>query len=201
MNRHHGASLAVAVGAFVAVAGCGRPVLQSASPTPTPAMASAPSAATTVPQGKGRPPQPADFPAATQSIDFSGDLAGHVDTGRPMSCGSGTGPSGTIFAYGVYFQIGDASYLLSTSTYPSKAFAGPGTYEAHAWLMKAGDGGPGPTLYEGTIQLTVASDARPDSGSINGTIPRVPGPGVAGNQSVTVGGTWTCTPGQQLGPG
>ncbi len=57
---------------------------------------------------------------------------------------------------------------------------------------------PGET-FDGTVQLTVGSDTRPDSGSVQGTLTGLEI--IAPQSQVTVGGAWTCMPGPDLGPG
>jgi hypothetical protein len=58
---------------------------------------------------------------------------------------------------------------------------------------------PGQALYEGKVQLTVTSDRRPNSGSVQRTLTGLEV--IAPQSQVTVAGTWTCVPGPNLGPG
>jgi hypothetical protein len=131
---------------------------------------------------------------------LSGSLTANITTGRPSSCGFGTGPSGAILAFATYFQSGDTWYLLDIFSNTSvKQNSGPGTYEAIGSLYAVGPNGPTNLLFKGTAQLTVTSDRRPDAGSVSG---RLSGVEVIGSQSrPTVSGSWTCSPGPALGPG
>jgi hypothetical protein len=141
-------------------------------------------------------PQPTDFAPAPTSLTFSGDITGPASVGRPNSCGSGSGPSVVIFAYGVYVQVGDSWYLLDSSTAPG--YSGPGGYTAPARLYLVGSNGPVQPTYEGQLQLVVTNDGRPASstGTLSGTLPKTSGSG-----HVTVSGSWVCTWSPVLGPG
>lgn len=148
----------------------------------------------------GGPPQPTDFPAAPQSLKVEGSLTADITTGRPSACGAATGPSGTIFAFALYFQAGGNWYWLDFSTDPTaQRYNGLGTYGVPAWLYSIGPNGPGQVLYEGTAQLTVTSQQDGHyTGSVRATLR---GLEVTGTQSsVTVSGDWTCTFGPNLGP-
>jgi hypothetical protein len=145
-------------------------------------------------KGQGLAPKPADFPVSQESLQLQGFLTTAIASGHPNSCGSGSGPSGSIFAFGLYFQVDGIWYSLGFYTDPAvRQYSGPGTYTAHAWLYDSKQ-----KLYEGTVQLTVAVDHRPDRGSVQGTLDRV---GTATQQPhLSVSGTWNCTPDPMLGP-
>lgn len=145
-------------------------------------------------KGQGLAPKPADFPVSQESLQLQGFLTMAITSGHPNSCGAGAGPSGSIFAFGLYFQADGIWYSLGFYTDPAvRQYSGPGTYKAHAWLYD-----PRQKLYEGTVQLTVAVDHRPDSGSVQGTLDRV---GTATQDPhLSVSGTWKCMPDPLLGP-
>ena len=149
-------------------------------------------------KGESQGPKPADFPEAKESLKLEGFLNQTITIGRPNSCGSGTGPSGTIFAFGVLFEVEGTWYTLSFDTDPSvKQYSGPGTYTARANLF-----GSNQRLYGGTVQLTITEDGHrqgPNTGSVRGTLDRVGTTTQA--PTVSVSGTWTCVPGMALGPG
>ena len=149
----------------------------------------------------GTGPSPTDFPAAVESLTLSGSLTANITTGRPSSCGSGSGPSGAIFDFAAYFQSGATWYWIQFYSDPSvKQYSGPGTYTAVGSLYVVGPNGPNNVLYKGTVQLTVSSDARAASaGNVSGTLT---GLEVISPQSqVNVSGSWTCSWGPNLGPG
>jgi hypothetical protein len=145
-------------------------------------------------KGLGLAPKPADFPVSQESLQLQGFLTTAITSGHPNSCGAGSGPSGSIFAFGLYFQVNGIWFSLGFYTEPAvRQYAGPGTYSAHGWLYD-----PNQKLYEGTVQLTVAVDHRPDNGSVRGTLDRV---GTATQEPhLSVSGTWNCTPDPMLGP-
>jgi len=145
--------------------------------------------------------QPTDYPPAQESLTLQGSLTTSVTTGRPSQCGAGTGPNGTVFAFATYFQAAETWYWLDFSTDPRvQQYSGPGTYKVPGWLYTVGPGGSGQVLYEGTVQLTVTSDRRPDaSGSVQGTLTGLEV--IAPQSQVTISGTWTCTWTPELGPG
>jgi hypothetical protein len=148
----------------------------------------------------GTGPGPTDFPAADQALTLSGSLTANITTGHPSQCGFGTGPSGAIFAFATYFQSANTWYWLGFYSDPSaKQYTGPGTYTAIGSLYAVGANGPDNVLYKGTVQLTVTSDGRPDTGSVNGTLTGLEV--IAPQSQLTVSGSWTCTPGPNLGPG
>jgi hypothetical protein len=149
-------------------------------------------------KGKGLGPKLTDFPEAKESLKLEGYLNTTITIGRPNACGSGTGPSGTLYLFGVYFEVDGTLYSLNFDTDPSvKQYSGPGTYTARARLM-----GLSLQLYAGTVQLTITDDAHrrgPDGGSVRGTLERV---GTTTEQpQLSVSGTWSCVPGTMLGPG
>ncbi|MDQ6710994.1 MAG: hypothetical protein M3Z11_10620 [Candidatus Dormibacteraeota bacterium] len=146
---------------------------------------------------KAPPPSITDFPEATQDLKVSGTVAASVTTGRPSSCGAGSGPYGpVIFAYGLYFQVGPVWYNLNVST-DNPSYAGAGTYEGRAILtpVTATSRVPAGPEYDGRAQLVVTTDQHPDRGAIDASVTRPNG------DHVTISGSWTCTPSPLLGPG
>jgi hypothetical protein len=158
-------------------------------------MIQAPDPTAAIPvKGKGLAPKPADFPVSQESLQLQGFLTMPITSGHPNSCGAGAGPSGSIFAFGLYFEVEGVWYSLGFYTDPAvRQYSGPGTYTAHAWLYD-----PRQKLYEGTVQLTVAVDSRPDSGSVQGSLDRVGTATQAPRLAVT--GSWKCVPDPLLGP-
>lgn len=144
-------------------------------------------------QPKGQPLSPVDFPAAPQSLSFSGNLNASVSSGRPQSCGFGSGPDNfMVFSYALYFQVGSSWYRFGADTdYGSGPYYGPGTYSARGSLDPIDGTGP---RYQGRVQLVVRSDQPPDAGTVDGTLTTLDG----GRVKVT--GGWTCSPGPELGP-
>lgn len=154
----------------------------------------------------GNAPSPNDFPEASQSLAFSGQFQAQVSIGRPNSCGWATGPSGPLFAYGVYFTDGGHLFLFSLLTDPiADPYKGPGAYKAHASLARVGPDGHASTEYQGDITLVVkqdptsarapGGDQSPNTGSVDGVLHDRQG------RAVGVTGGWTCVPGLLLGPG
>ena len=145
-------------------------------------------------KGKGLAPKPADFPISQESLQLQGFINTNLTSGHPNSCGAGGGSEGNLFAFGLYFQVDGTWYSLGFYTDPAiRQYTGPGTYTAQAWLYS-----PTQKLYEGTVQLTVTSDRRPDTGSVQGTLDRV---GTVTEQPhLSVSGKWTCVPDLLLGP-
>ncbi len=159
--------------------------------------AAAVKATATAKPAKAPPPGITDFPEAAQNLTVSGSVVATVTTGRPSSCGAGSGPSGpVIFAYGLYFQVGQAWYNLNIST-DTPSYTGAGTYEGRALLtpVAAGSREPAGPEYAGRAQLVVLTDQHPDRGTVNATVTR------SGGDQVAVIGSWTCMPSQLLGPG
>src|ERR1700682_128241 len=150
-------------------------------------------------KGEALGPKPTDSPEAKESLKLEGFLNTTITIGRPTACGSGTGPSGTIFAVAMWFEVDGTWYTLSFYTDPSvRQYGGPGTYTARAQLYAA----PSQRLYDGIVQLTITEDAHrqgPNTGSVRGTLDRIGTTTQASNLSVS--GTWTCVPGMALGPG
>jgi hypothetical protein len=149
-------------------------------------------------KGEGLGPKPTDFPVAKESLNLQGFLTMTITSARPNSCGAGTGPSGSLFGFGIYFQVDGLWYSLWLYSDPAvMQYSGPGTYTATAMLF-----GPNTQrLYAGTLRLTVTADRYPGpyNGSLNGTLDRV---GTTTQEPhLSVSGTWTCTPGPMLGPG
>jgi hypothetical protein len=148
----------------------------------------------------GSGPLPTDFPAADESLSLSGSLAANITTARPSSCGFGSGPSGALFDFAAYFQVGTDWYLIDFFTNTSaKQYSGPGTYEAIGSIWSVGPNGPDNVLFKGNMQLTVTKDSRPDAGTVTGTLNGTDKPGSTAR--LTVSGSWTCSPGPSLGPG
>jgi hypothetical protein len=148
----------------------------------------------------GAGPLPTDFPAADESLTLSGSLAANLTTARPYSCGFGAGPNGALFDFGAYFQVGNDWYVIDFFTNTSmKQYSGPGTYEGIGTLSSVGPNGPDNLLFKGTVHLTVTKDSRPDNGTVTGTLNGTDKPGSPAR--LTVSGSWTCSPGSNLGPG
>jgi hypothetical protein len=144
--------------------------------------------------------KPTDFPSAQEAMTLSGTLAATITTGRPSMCGAATGPDGSVFAFATYFQVGATWYWLEFTTgQAAPRYHGPGIYKAPGWIYTVGPDGPSQPLFEGNVQLTVTSDSRPDSGSVQGTLTGLEV--IAPQSQVTISGTWTCVPGPNLGPG
>ena len=145
-------------------------------------------------KGKGLGPKPEDYPVSQESLELQGFLTTSITTGHPNSCGAGAGPSGSMFAFGLNFQVDGTWYSLGFYTDPAvRQYTGPGTYKAKAWLYS-----PTQKLYDGTVQLTITSDRRPDSGRVTGSLDRVGTTTQQPHQSIS--GTWRCTPDLMLGP-
>jgi len=165
------------------------PASFAAPPTP----ASSPSAK----GGKGQALTPLDFPAAAESLNFGDAMSGHISTGRPQSCGAGSGGSGELFSFATYFQINQVWYWLSFSTDPTaQQYHGPGTYSVKASLAPVSPLGPTEPTFLGTALLVITSDSGLHEGNVNGTLHWTDDQ----KQTVTVGGKWTCMPGRELGP-
>jgi len=148
--------------------------------------------------GKGHPLGPADFPVAQQSLNLQGAITDHISSGNPQSCGAGSGPDGlSLFAFATYFQSRAAWYYVSFYTDKAvQAYHGPGTYKARATLSPVSSIGPTNPMFTGTPQLTVSKDNGLHQGSVSGTLAWTDDP----SQTLTITGTWTCMPGQELGP-
>jgi hypothetical protein len=145
-------------------------------------------------KGKGLAPKPADFPMSQESLHLEGFINTNLTSGHPNSCGAGGGSEGTLFAFGLYFQVDGTWYSLSFYSDPKiRQYSGPGTYTAQATLY-----GPTQRLYSGIVQLTVTRDSRPDSGSVRGSLDRVGT--VTEAPHLSVSGSWTCVPDPLLGP-
>jgi hypothetical protein len=150
-------------------------------------------------KGEGMAPKPTDFAEAKQSLKLDGFLNTTITIGRPNSCGAGGGPSGSIFAFSLFFEVDGTWYMLSLYTDPAvKQYSAPGTYTARAQLYA----GSSQRLYDGNVQLTITQDAHrqgPNTGSVRGALDRV---GTTTEQpQLSVSGTWSCVPGAALGPG
>ena len=158
-----------------------------------PAPASSPSAK----GGKGQALTPLDFPAAAESLNFGDAMSGHISTGRPQSCGAGSGGSGQLFSFATYFQINQVWYWLSFSTDPTiQQYHGPGTYSVKASLAPVSPLGPTEPTFVGSALLVITSDSGLHEGNVNGTLHWTDDQ----KQTVTVSGKWTCMPGRELGP-
>jgi hypothetical protein len=150
-------------------------------------------------KGEGMAPKPTDFAEAKQSLKLDGFLNTTITIGRPNSCGAGGGPSGSIFAFSLFFEVDGTWYMLSLYTDPAvKQYSAPGTYTARAQLYA----GSSQRLYDGNVQLTITQDAHrqgPNTGSVRGALDRV---GTTTEQpQLSISGTWSCVPGAALGPG
>jgi hypothetical protein len=146
---------------------------------------------------KGKPLTPLDFPSAAEALIFGGAMNDHITTGRPQSCGGGSGGSGSLFQFATYFQHQEAWYYVSFTTDPSvQQYRGPGTYTAKAWLAPVSPLGPADPTFAGTVHLTITSDSGLHEGNLQGTLRWADDP----NQTVGVSGKWTCMPGSELGP-
>lgn len=132
------------------------------------------------------------FPVAPQSLRFSGDITAQVASGRPQSCGFGSGPDNVLyFEFATFFQAQGRWYFLTVDTDKvAGAYHGPGTYDAEATLGPAIGSGP---RYRGSVRLAVGRDSAPDGGSVSGTL-------FGSEGGVTISGQWTCSPGGDLGP-
>jgi hypothetical protein len=140
--------------------------------------------------------KPTDFPSVPESLALTGSMAARITTGRPSRCGAG----GTLFEFATYFQAGGAWYWLDVSTnVAGQEYRGTGTYKAPAWLYTVGPNGPDQVLYEGTVQLTLTTDRPPYQGSVEGTLTGLEI--IAPESEVRLSGTWTCTPGPNVGKG
>jgi hypothetical protein len=133
------------------------------------------------------------FPVAPQSLSLSGAISAQIASGRPSSCGFGSGPDNIIlFEFALYMRAGSRWYFLTLDTdKASQPYRGPGTYSARASLRPTDASEP---QYTGMVLLTVSSDRAPDSGTVTGII--ISGSG----SSLTLTGGWTCSPGGELGP-
>ncbi len=146
-------------------------------------------------------PAPTDFAASDEALTLSGSMTANITTARPSSCGSGAGPSGSIFEFAAYFQSGTTWYWIQLYSDPSvNQYRIPGTYTALGSLYSVGTNGPNNVLYKGEVQLTVTSDARAASaGTVSGTLTGLEV--IAPQSQVTLGGSWKCVWGPNLGPG
>ena len=148
--------------------------------------------------GKYGEPQltPLSYPPASQSLDLQGVMNDHISTGRPQSCGAGSGPDKIwIYAFATYFQSNGAWYYASFTTDRAvQQYHGPGTYMAQAFLY-APPTGP---MFKGTAQFTVTSDPafKLHTGRVRGSLSWTDDP----QQKVSIGGTWSCMWSQELGP-
>jgi hypothetical protein len=148
--------------------------------------------------GKGQPLTPLSFPPASEALDVQGAINDHITSGRPQSCGSGSGPDGKrIYVFATYFQSSDVWYYISFSTDPAKLlYQGPGTYTVKAWLSPVAMLGPTDPMFIGSAQLTVISDTRLQSGRVVASLGWTDDP----QQKVLISGSWTCMFSSELGP-
>jgi hypothetical protein len=148
---------------------------------------------------KGVPIAPADYAESNEALTFDGAFITEIGRGNPSQCGFGSGPSGSLFAFATWFQYKSHWYLITFSTDPSRQqYRGPGTYVATSRVYPYASFGADP-IFEGTVQLTVASDRSPDTGSVRGTLDWIGA--TPGTSPLTVSGNWTCAPSPALGPG
>ena len=188
--RGFGAALAALVLA-PSLIGCG------ASPIGPAPLANNPSPSASATDGKGRPFQATDYPEARESLVFTGDVTTHVSVGRPTSCGSGSGSSGSLFAFGLLFQVGNQWISFDAYTNPAvREYTKPGEYAAIGRMGTVGADGPGAPRYQGDISLTVTKDGinLPRAGTVKGRL----SDGAGGVE--TVSGGWTCVWNPELGP-
>jgi len=152
--------------------------------------------------GKGQPFTPLSFPEANESLDFGGAMNYHIASGHPQSCGSGTGPSGRIYAFATYFQLDGAWYYVSFYTDPAvQQYHGLGTYPVRASLSPVSLVGSTEPMFTGTAQLTVTSEGGNQFGGLqNGSVSGSLGWSDDAQQKLNISGTWTCRFSAELGP-
>jgi hypothetical protein len=142
------------------------------------------------------PLTPLSFPPASQSLDLQGVMNDHISTGRPQSCGAGSGPDNiVVYAFATYFQSNGAWYYASFTTDRAvQQYHGPGTYTAQAFL----DAVPTGLMFKGTVHLTVTSDPafRLHTGRVSGSLSWNDDP----HQKISISGTWSCMWSQESGP-
>jgi hypothetical protein len=142
------------------------------------------------------PLTPLSFPPADLSLDLQGVMNDHISTGRPQSCGAGSGPDNImLYAFATYFQANGAWYYVSFSTDRAvQAYHGPGTYTAQASLSAV----PGGPMFKGTAQLTVTSAPafKLHTGRVSATLSWTDDP----RQKISISGTWSCVWSQESGP-
>ena len=165
----------------------------------------APASLDTGKPGKGQPLTPLSFPQADESLDFQGAISDHITTGRPQSCGFGSGPDGKmIYEFATYFESHGVWYYVSFTTDKAvQEYHGPSTYTARTLLSPIAVGGAAESMFAGTAQLTVVSDGRNQigggglqSGKVSGSLGWTDDP----NQKVNISGTWTCRFSSEMGP-
>ena len=169
-----------------------------ASPIGPAPAANIPSPSPSVTDGKGRPFQATDYAEARQSLVFTGDVTANVSVGRPTSCGAGRGSSGSLFAFGLLFQVGDQWISFDAYTNPAvREYTNPGAYAAIARMGTVGVDGPGAPKYGGdvTLSITKVGFNSPDTGTVSGRLRDS-----VGHIEIVRGG-WTCVWSPQLGPG
>lgn len=175
------------------LAGCGAPSIASES-----GPGSAPTSSPTSPHvggGKGNPPQVSDFPTAPNQLAFSGAFTASTTSGRPFSCGAGTGPDGIqLFEFGVYLDLPPGTEAL---VFDVKPYGTSPAATADAYIAAAHQDRSLTKRFVGQYQVTVARASQTYSGTVSGTLPSITGSGLP----ETVTGSWTCTPGPLLGPG
>jgi hypothetical protein len=142
------------------------------------------------------PLTPLSFPPADQSLDLQGVMNDHISTGRPQSCGAGSGPDNImLYGFATYFQSNGAWYYVSLMTDRAvQPYHGPGTYTAQASLYAVPHG----PEFKGTAQFTVTSAPafKLHTGRVSGSLGWTDDP----RQKISISGTWSCMWSQELGP-
>jgi hypothetical protein len=142
------------------------------------------------------PPSLLRFPSASQSLDLQGVMNDHISTGRPQSCGAGSGSDNImLYVFATYFQSNGAWYYVSFMTDRAvQPYHGPGTYTAQASLSAVPTG----PEFKGTAQFTVTSAPafKLHTGRVSGSLGWTDDP----RQKVSISGTWSCVWSQESGP-
>jgi hypothetical protein len=154
-------------------------------------------------KGTGQPVTPLSFPEASESLVFQGAIDEHIATGRPQSCGAGSGPDGLlIYAFATYFQSKGAWYYVTFWTDKTvQQFNGLGIYTAQAYLSPVATMGGTDPMFTGSVQLAVTSQGGNkfgglQTGSVSGSLAWTDDL----QQKLTISGTWSCRFSAELGP-